>query len=31
MLKYGIKKIQELFGHRMNIDMIAKNPVARYN
>jgi phenylalanyl-tRNA synthetase alpha chain len=31
MLKYGIKKIQELFGHRMNIDMINKNPVARYN
>jgi phenylalanyl-tRNA synthetase alpha chain len=31
MIKYGIHRIQELFGHRMRIDRIAKNPVARYD
>jgi hypothetical protein len=30
MIKYGISKIQSLFGHRMRMDMIARNPIARY-
>jgi len=30
MIKYGIKSIRTLFGPRVNLDIIATNPIARY-
>ena len=31
MIKYGINNIRDLFGPKVKLDIIAKNPIARYN
>ena len=30
MIKYGYDDIRELLGHKVNIDMVQKNPICRY-
>ena len=29
MIKYGISNIRELVGHKVNLDMVQKNPLCR--
>lgn len=29
MIKYGINNIRELVGHKVNLDMVYKNPICR--
>ena len=29
MIKYGYKNIRDLFGHRVNLNMIRENPICR--
>lgn len=31
MIKYGIRNIRDLFGHKVRLDIIRKNPIARYD
>jgi len=31
MIKYGIDNIRDLFGPKVKLDLIAKNPIARYD
>jgi len=31
MIKYGIKRIKDLFGHGVKLDIISTNPIARYD
>jgi len=29
MIKYGLNNIRELVGHRLDLDMVSKNPICR--
>ena len=30
MIKYGLNNIRDLVGHKLDLEMVAKNPICRY-